>query len=263
MEQLTLISRKSKVISMSRRTDPVWFPEKFSNILTKKYPPEVVHTVVVWTKFPEAVLKDPLFSVLSLYDQIYLHLTITGFGGTAIEPNVPHYQETLAFIPQLIDFVKDPSRIRIRPDPLLRFSREERTYSNFKKAKEIIQESFRHGISCFSTSFCTHYEKVKKRFAEKGYKLLDFDRTEEIIRDLQDLARENKSVVLTCCVPGFSPTKCIDGELLNKLHPLNETCTTEKAPEQRAQCGCTKSIDIGWYDMICKSGCLYCYANTT
>nr|WP_281246347.1 DUF1848 family protein [Desulfoscipio geothermicus] len=29
---------------------------------------------------------------------------------------------------------------------------------------------------------------------------------------------------------------------------------------QRELCGYTKSLDIGWYNMRCPSGCLYCYA---
>jgi hypothetical protein len=87
------------VISMSRRTDMRWFADKFIPILQQKYPPEKVHTIVIWTKFPEAIITSPYKEALSRYDQIYCHITITGYGGTSVEPNVPPWQERWKFFP--------------------------------------------------------------------------------------------------------------------------------------------------------------------
>ena len=63
-----------------------------------------------------------------------------------------------------------------------------------------------------------------------------------------------------CCVPGLPRSRCVDGELLSRLHPKGYPCSKRRAKGQRPLCGCTESFDIGWYKP-CPTGCLYCYAN--
>jgi len=258
--QLALVSEK-KIISMSRRTDPAWFPEKFCAVLLEKYPPETVHTIVIWTKFPGVLLQNPYRDLLSRYKQLYIHLTITGLGGTELEPNVPGYKDTLSTIPALAAFVGSPDRVRLRPDPLIRVRKNGKVIENLELVMEILQVACSYGIRTFSTSFCSPYQKVVIRLFRHGYTLLDYsaEMQVEILNKLRKLAEPG--IIHACCIPGAPVSRCIDGELLSKLHPQKEQCTALKAKNQRELCGCTASIDLGWYGMICKSGCLYCYAN--
>jgi DNA repair photolyase len=156
-----------------------------------------------------------------------------------------------------------PERVRVRPDPIICLKHNGKSLSNVESVTKIIESASKMGIKTFSTSFANIYPKVGERLIKNGFVLLEYQTSKkrQIIMDLQKTAGENGAILYTCATPGFPSSRCIDGELLTKLHPKNEPCRTDKAAGQRALCGCTHSIDIGWYDMLCKSGCLYCYAN--
>lgn len=250
------------VVSLSRRTEPYFYAEKLSALLSGRYPSERVHTVVVWTKFPQTVL-DRMHRVLKAYSQVYVHLTITGLGGTPVEPRVPPPEQTLAQIPALIDFLGDPRRLRVRPDPLLIFRRGRETFSNIETAAEIIREAAALGVQTFSTSFVELYPKVKRRLEQQGWIAAPFSaaKRQQIWNQLAGVAALYGATLYACCTPEGPLSRCIDGHLLTTLHPLGEPCRLDKAQGQRARCGCTHSVDLGWYSMGCPSGCLYCYAN--
>ncbi|MCG0277049.1 MAG: DUF1848 domain-containing protein [Thermanaeromonas sp.] len=252
---------KKVVISLSRRTEPYFFARELTRLLLTRYPPERVHTVVVWTKFPQVVL-NTMRDVLKKYDQVYVHLTITGLGGTPVEPRVPRPEEALSHLPELIDFLGDPRRLRVRPDPLAVIRRGPEVFSNIEKAAEIIRRAVQLGVRHFSTSFMEVYPKVRRRLTYLGFEAVELDQKErkEIWETLANAAAEGGGTLYACCVPGWPTSRCIDGALLKALHPRGEDCRTDKPVGQRTLCGCTHSVDLGWYSMKCPAGCLYCYA---
>ncbi|MGI9953381.1 DUF1848 family protein [Moorellaceae bacterium AZ2] len=250
------------VVSLSRRTEPFFYADRLANLLADRYPPERVHTVVVWTKFPQAVL-ERLRPALRRYDQVYVHLTITGLGGTPIEPHVPPPEHALARIPDLVDFLGDPRRLRVRPDPLLLFRRGKQTFTNVQAALSIIGEAAALGVKSFSTSFVELYPKVRRRLGLRGWEAVPFDgdQRRQIWSRLATAAAACGATLYACCIPELPTSSCIDGQVLSQLHPYGEPCRTDKARGQRDLCGCTHAVDLGWYNMVCPSGCLYCYAN--
>lgn len=77
------------------------------------------------------------------------------------------------------------------------------------------------------------------------------------------IARENGFRLRTCAEKvdlqryGIAHGCCVDGDLIAEL--TGWTMAAKKDPNQRPECGCLESIDIGQYN-TCRHGCRYCYA---
>ena len=251
------------VISASRRTDLVGcFPE-FLRERLREYPPEVVHSLMIWTKTPrEMLLEGPLREALQGYRQIYVHLTITGMGGGEFEPLIPSWDQTVKMIGPLTDLVKDPRRISWRFDPILEAEGKGKAYSNFDLFPRLAAEIAPFGIKTCRVSWVSPYKKVAARLRHKGWSLLppEGQKRKAQAEELRGIAGLYGMEVEFCSMEGFPVSRCIDGELLSRLHPDGLTCSQERARGQRPLCGCTQSLDIGWYSLQCRHGCLYCYA---
>lgn len=270
------------VLSASRMTDmPAFYPQELiSEVETRRQKGIAIHTLVLWTKHPESLLKEPLYSYLvKLRDdgiQLYIQLTITGMGdlpmGTdlngnliLIEPHAPKWKDAVTVLPKVIQLVGNPLRIRLRIDPILRF--EDATgvkYSNLEYMPKIIEATAPLGIKIYSTSFVENvYSSVIRRFEKRGLTLMppNDDEREKTKAWLNQLCNQYKICIYSCSVPGFPISSCIDGALLQKLHD-NHLPTSQKPQGHRLLCGCTESIDLGgWPPKKCYTGCLYCYSN--
>ena len=251
------------VLSASRRTDLVGcFPKVLEERL-REYPPEAVHSLVIWTKNPRnLVAEGSLKETLKRYRQIYLHLTITGMGGGEFEPRIPPWEETVDMIGPLMDLVKDPGRISWRFDPILEAESRGRTYSNFPYFSQLSAAIAPYGIKTCRVSWVSPYKKVLGRMAGRGWSLIseDLDKRKKQVEGLKTVAQTHGMEVLFCSMEGLPVSRCIDGEFLSRIHPDGLSCSREKAKGQRPLCGCTHSLDIGWYSLKCGHGCVYCYA---
>lgn len=59
---------------------------------------------------------------------------------------------------------------------------------------------------------------------------------------------------------GIRHGSCIDRERIERLTGCR--LAGEKDKNQRKECGCLESVDVGAYD-TCLNGCRYCYANSS
>ncbi len=271
------------ILSASRMTDmPKYYPIGLIKEVRRRLENgQKIHTLVLWTKHPMSLLTQPLMDFLielkSIGIQIYLQLTITGLGGIPLgfgknnfqnffEPNSPKYEDSLTLIPDIINLLGKPERIRIRIDPIIRIIDSERNIlSNLNYLPIIIEKANQFGVSTFSFSFLERsaHKKVDKRFADISITIFppdDFERN-RFIKWVAEIEKKHDVQIFSCCVPGMKISKCIDGSFLESIHD-HQIPTEHKQPYKRKLCGCTESIDIGgWPPKRCFTGCLYCYSN--
>jgi len=251
------------VISASRRTDlagcyPDYLIEKL-----QEYPPEKVHTIVIWTKNPaNMIFHQALRQTLSQYAQIYVQLTITGLGRSALEPGIQAWERVAEMVPELVKLVKGPERISWRFDPIITAEDGNGQIENYSLFPVMAEKIAGHGIAVCRTSWAAAYKKVVRRLQNKGFVLRTHAPEEQAAqaKELEEVGGNLGMKLFYCSMDGFARSRCIDGALLTRLHPQGLMCSTKKAKGQRAACGCTESIDIGWYSLKCPHGCLYCYA---
>lgn len=94
----------------------------------------------------------------------------------------------------------------------------------------------------------------------------------KLLSEMSKIALKNDIFIETCADSGdwsefgILPSKCIDGEIFEKLLTekykdlgLKITRKNNKLDGQRKNCGCMPAVDIGRYD-TCKHKCNYCYA---
>ena len=110
------------------------------------------------------------------------------------------------------------------------------------------------------------FDTLKK---EKNIIIEDILKNENMLKDLtifiKNLAEKHNLEIESCAEKsldkfGIKNTSCIDGNLISKLFNLD--IKHFKDPNQRTECGCMKSTDIGVYNS-CLFNCLYCYANSS
>jgi hypothetical protein len=243
---------------------PGFFPDRLIRVLDERCPPDRVHTVVLWSKHPAPILeRGDLARCLKRYGQVFLHLTVTGMGGSWLEPGIPTDEETLGRLPALVDFLGGPERLTVRFDPIVRLRLPGgRVFTNRPYFSRVAEAAGRSGVERLVVSWMQSYPKVVRRLERFGVSVEEPSREgrEEETRGLFAEAGRLGLKVSACCDARLPVSSCIDGRLLSALHPAGEAAPLKKAGGQRPRCGCTASWDIGWYD-ACPGGCLYCYAN--
>ncbi len=271
------------VISASRRTDlpgryPHWLAEALGAgeaLVERPYgggvrrvslDPAGVHSLVLFSKDYSPLLRDEfgLRSALERHRQVCCHFTITGLGGTRLEPGVPPMSQALEQLAPLAAWLGDSRRLTVRFDPIVYWVEAGEVLSNLDAAETVLEASASVGVRQVRVSFAAIYRKMARR----GVEWHDPPWKEKVALARGLVARaEALGLSLSACsqpqlaAAGVLQTGCIDGALLSHLHPDGLAAPRGKDRGQRADCLCTPSVDIGSYGMTCPNGCLYCYAN--
>ena len=268
------MKNKPIVFSASRLVDlAMWHPQvlinSYNDAVTRGWDP---HTLMIWSKYPKSLFREPLHSFLVDIQrqgvQICLQLTITGMGGTEIEPGVPAWEDAVATIPSVADFIGDVRRIKLRIDPQLRYrDAVGGVHSNYALFEPIMAACARLGIEDFAISFAENeqFKKVVSRFRKRGWKLDAPDAAErlQIAERMKAIAAKYGVNISACAVPGLPTSHCLDAVRLEELHPAGRNLIHEKKPHLgRELCGCCFDLNLGgWPPQRCFGKCIYCYSN--
>lgn len=264
------------ILSVSRRTDiPNYYSDWFYGRIKEGFvyvrnplnehqisrialSPEVVDCIVFWTKNPEPML-DRL-EELSLY-KYYFQFTLTGYGKD-VECGIPHKKEKMIPVFQKLSEKIGRRKVIWRYDPIL-FT-EIYTPEYHLKAFGQIADALKGYTDRCVISFVDIYEKNKKSLTELGAYGISQEALLKFVRSINEIAEANGMTVGSCAEKmdlsgyGIEHHSCIDRRLIEEITGCK--INVKKDKNQRANCGCAESVDIGSYN-TCKNGCIYCYAN--
>lgn len=264
------------VVSASRRTElvglkPDWLVRALRRF-SERYKKEI-HSVVLWTKDPTNMIEHfRLREELSKYN-LLVNFTLTGLGGTRIEPTVPEPEVLLKRMPRFLEYLQDPRRLRWRFDPIVTLEKEDGNHwSSSVLFEPLAGEMAKLGVDNCYFSFTQMYPRkfANRRLEEVGIRMVTPAPLEqlEVIERMKKVAQPLGITLYSCAQPllenvsGVTPAKCIDADLLVELHPEKKSTDMRRdatQPNYRPSCYCTQSYDLGAY-LPCGHGCVYCYA---
>ncbi len=263
------------ILSVSRRTDiPAFYFDWFVKRVQKGYlmvknpmnpkqihkvpiNPEVIDTIVFWTKNPKPALnKLDYMKSYSYYFQYTLNPYDENF-----EKNVPNLEERLKTFKSLAETI-GKERVVWRYDPIIFTENLGVDYhiTSFSMLAEIL----RYYTDTVMVSFLDDYRKIRKNMENQDVREPNFQEVDTLIKALVEIAKNNKINILSCgekkilTHQGLRPGSCIDPDRIERL--LGKKISKRRDKNQRPNCECMESIDIGSYD-CCLHQCTYCYAN--
>lgn len=264
------------IISASRRTDlPNYYSEWFFNrikdgfvyvrnpmnlhqVSKVKITPDVVDCIVFWSKNP-APLLDKLERLQAYH--YYFQFTLTSYGKD-IEAAVPLKGQALIGTFQRLSDTIGREKVIWRYDPILlneKYSIEYHVEYFAKLAEKLCD----YTEKC-TVSFLDFYRNTTNHVKDLHLAQITTKEKRALASRLVQIANSYDLRMDTCAEDielddlGIEHARCIDERLIERI--VGCKINTEKDKNQRLECGCVASIDIGMYN-TCLNGCKYCYAN--
>lgn len=219
---------------------------------------------IIITKNPGAIHSE----LLKHKNKIILHATVTGMGGTEMEPNVPRMQDAINSVCRLIDAGLPAKQVVLRIDPIIP---ELLTYA--LDAAYYGKELTMRGVKRVRFSFVDLYQHVIERFKASS-EFIWLAQDPALLRNIKPLDKRSavnlyeKALLPTFRQAGFTRfescaenagmlTGCVSGLDIDLLGIDAELKPTGY---QRVGCLCSQSkTELLTTRAQCAHGCLYCY----
>ena len=263
------------IISASRRTDiPTYYSEWFFNRLREGYvlvrnpmnarqisrislSPEAVDGIVFWTKNPVPMLSR--LGELEPYPY-YFQFTLTAYGRD-VEPNLPGKNGVLIPAFQELSRMAGRERVVWRYDPI--FLSDRYTVEYHCRYFRVLAAKLGEYTEKCTVSFLDFYRSTARNMRSLHIREMTAAQQREMMERFSEIAGEYGLYIDTCSEAisledlGVSHASCVDRERLERIGGYRLKAGRDR--NQRKECGCAASVDIGAYD-TCRNGCLYCYA---
>ena len=263
------------IISASRRTDiPTYYSEWFFNRLREGYvlvrnpmnarqisrislSPEAVDGIVFWTKNPVPMLSR--LGELEPYPY-YFQFTLTAYGRD-VEPNLPGKNGVLIPAFQELSRMAGRERVVWRYDPI--FLSDRYTVEYHCRYFRVLAAKLGEYTEKCTVSFLDFYRSTARNMRSLHIREMTAAQQREMMERFSEIAGEYGLYIDTCSEAisledlGVSHASCVDRERLERIGGYRLKAGRDR--NQREECGCAASVDIGAYD-TCGNGCLYCYA---
>ena len=264
------------ILSVSRRTDiPAFYSEWFFNRLNENYlcirnpmnvhqirkitslSPYTIDCIIFWSKNPAPMIKR--LHELERY-KYYFQFTLNDYG-SEIEPNVPSLDERINTFKRLGESLNDRKKIVWRYDPIFFSEKYSLDFhvNTFRRLSGILSD---FTDTCV-ISFLDKYKNISYDMRRLGIEDDNEEKQRELAEKFVSIAKECDIQIKTCAEKinlsefGIEHSSCIDQERIEAITGYKLSVNKDK--NQRQECGCYESIDIGAYD-TCRHGCIYCYA---
>ena len=289
---MSTMGAAKQIISASRRTDiPHYFSRWFENRLRAgraefrnsfggkgevSLLAEDVAGFVFWTKCAKPF--HGILETLRAEQRPYaFHYTITGIGGSSVEPNIPGTGKAIDDFLRVREGLPDSRAIQWRYDPIVLTDELDESYHVKKFA--MIAQRLRGATGVVNVSFIEPYVKSVRRLKEHettSFRQVDPERHKttarkkeqirqvtvqrggELLRELSACAVQHGMQLRSCCNPefGIPASQCIGKELFSAYG--DGIVEHLRQGPSRPSCQCLKVVDIGM-DNTCMGGCKYCY----
>lgn len=219
--------------------------------------PKEVEFIVFWTKNPAPMLNK--LEKLEDYNY-YFQFTVNPYD-KEIELNVPKKTIIIDTFQELSKKI-GKSKVIWRYDPI--FVSDTINIDYHKIYFEKIAEKLSGFTEKCIISFIDMYAKTQRNCKEKSIRELTENEIYDLTEYIKKIGEKFNIKIETCSEKidlsnyGINRGKCIDDELIGKI--LGKELSVPKDKNQREECGCIKSVDIGAYNS-CLNKCIYCYAN--
>ena len=191
----------------------------------------------------------------------YFQFTLSAYGPD-VERNLPSKNKVIIPTFQKLSQEIGKEKVVWRYDPI--FFNEQYTMQYHCKYFEVLASKLAGYTEKCTISFMDLYRNTERNIKPLNIVKDTREMQEELLQRFVEIARQYELYIDACAEIGdfhkfgVEHAHCIDRERIERIGGFK--LDVEKDTNQRAECGCVASIDIGAYN-TCKNGCLYCYAN--